>query len=139
MRSGFSSRFGKLAIASLRPLCSALDDRVRLSLAIRLMTVWLLAFMLLYRMTYSYYLIPVFPLMCLAVQDEGFLPRRLRPVAVVWVFLFAFKDMLQAGCEHYGFLPGQPWILAVCSAFCVMATGIFFFVHTAKMHGGSGK
>ena len=126
-------------LASLRPLSSALDERAGLSLAIRLMTVWILAFMLLYRMTYSYYLIPVFPLMCLMAQDEGFLPRRLRPVAVVWGFLFAFKDMLQVGCDFYGFLPGRPWVTTVCSALCVMATGIFFFVHTAKMHGGSGK
>ena len=126
-------------LASLHPLFAAPDDHARLCLAIRLMTVWLLAFMLFYRMTYSYYLIPVFPLMCMMVQDEGFLPRHLRPVAVAWAFLFAFKDMLQAGCDHYGFLPGQPWVLTVCSAFCVMATGIFFFVHTAKMHGGSGK
>ncbi len=126
-------------LASPRPLFSAVDDHSRLYLVVRLMTVWLLAFMLLYRMTYSYYLIPVFPLMCLMAQDESFLPRRLRPVAVVWVFLFAFKDMLQAGCDHYGFLPGHPWVLPVCSTFCVMATGIFFVVHTAKMHGGSGK
>ncbi len=125
--------------ASLRSLSSALDDRAGLCVAIRLMTVWVLAFMFLWRMTYSYYLIPVFPLMCLMAQDESFLPRRLRPVAVVWVFLFAFKDMLQAGCDHYGFLPGHPWVLPVCSTFCVMATGIFFVVHTAKMHGGSGK
>ena len=111
-------------LASLRPLAAAPDDRARLCLAVRLMTVWLLAFMLFYRMTYSYYLIPVFPLMCLMAQDEGFLPRRLRPVAVVWAFLFAFKDMLQAGCDHYGYLSGRPWVSTVCSAFCVATTAV---------------
>ena len=126
-------------LASLRPLCSAMDDCVRLSLAVRLMTVWVQVFMLLYRMTYSYYLIPVFPLMCLMAQDEGFLPRRLRPVAVVWVFLFAFKDMLQIGCDLYGFLPGRPWVTTVCSVLCVIATVILLVDHAAKMHGDSGK
>jgi hypothetical protein len=109
-------------LASLRPIFSAADDRFRLYLAVRLMTVWLLAFMLLYRMTYSYYLIPVFPLMCLMAQEEGFLPRRMRPVAVAWVFLFAFKDMLQVGSDFYGFLPGKTWVPAACSALCVVTT-----------------
>ena len=111
-------------LAALRPLFEAPDDRTRLCLAVRLMTVLLLVFMLFYRMTYSYYLIPVFPLMCLMAQDEIFLPRRLRPVAVVWVFLFAFKDMLQAGCDHYGYLSSRTWVSTVCSAFCVATTAV---------------
>ena len=111
-------------LASLRPLNSAPDDRTRLCLAIRLMTVWVLAFMLFYRMTYSYYLIPVFPLMCLMGQDEKFLPRRLRPVAVAWVFLFAFKDMLQVGCDYYGFLAGHSWVPALVSAICAAASAV---------------
>ena len=60
--------------------------------------------------------------MCLMAQDEAVLPRRMRPVAVVWVFLFAFKDMLQAGCDHYGSLSGRPWVSTVCSALCVATT-----------------
>ncbi len=126
-------------LASLRPRCSALDDRAGLCLAIRLMTVWLLAFMLFYRMTYSYYLIPVFPLMCLVAQDEGSLPRRLRPVAVVWALLFAFKDMLQAGCDYYGFLPSHPWVTTVCSVLCVITTGVLLLVQGTDFFGCSGK
>ena len=109
-------------LGALRPLFTAPDDRARLCLAVRLLTVWILMFMLLYRMTYSYYLIPVFPFMCLLAQDEAILPRRLRSVAVAWVFLFAFKDMLQVGCDFYGCLPGQTWISTVCSALCVATT-----------------
>ena len=126
-------------LVALRPLLAATDDRDRLCLATRLMTVWILIFMLVYRMTYTYYVIPVFPLMCLMAQDDGFLPRRLLSVAVVWVFLFAFKDMLQAGCDLYGFLPGRPWVATGCSTLCVVATGILLVVHTAKMHGCSRK
>ena len=109
-------------LAALRPLLAVTDDRDRLRLATRLMTVWLLIFMLFYRMTYTYYVIPVFPLMCLMAQDEASLPRRMRPVAVAWVFLFAFKDMLQAGCDYHGFLPGQPWVPTLVSALCAMTT-----------------
>jgi hypothetical protein len=124
-------------LASLRPLCSALDDRVRLSLAIRLMTVWLLAFMLFFRMTYSYYLIPVFPLMCLMVQDEAYLPRRMRPVAVAWTFLFAFKDMLQTGCDYYGFLAGQTWVMSLVSALCAVSTTMLLLGQITIFKGGS--
>ncbi len=126
-------------LVALRSLPAKTDDRARLSLATHLMTVWLLLFMLLFRMTYSYYLIPVFPLMCLMAQDEAYLPRRMRPVSVAWTFLFAFKDMLQTGCDLYGFLPGRPWVPTVFSALCVMATGLLLVVHTAKMLGGTGK
>ena len=111
-------------LAALRPLFTETDERARLRIATRLMTVWLLIFMLCYRMTYTYYVVPVFPLMCVMVQDETFLPRRLRPVAVAWTFLFAFKDMLQTGCDYYGFLPGRPWVPAVYSAFCVATTAV---------------
>ena len=111
-------------LVALRPLLAATDDRDRLGLATRLMTVWLLIFMLFYRMTYTYYVIPIFPLLCLMAQDETFLPRRMRPVAVVWVFLFAFKDMLQAGCDYHGFLSGRPWVTTVFSVFCVATTAV---------------
>ena len=111
-------------LAALRPLFTETDERTCLGIATRLMTVWLLLFMLFYRMTYTYYVIPVFPLMCLMAQDEAFLPRRMRPVAVAWTFLFAFKDMLQTGCDYYGFLPGRPWVPAVYSAFCVATTAV---------------
>ncbi len=126
-------------LVALRSLPAKTDDRARLGLATRLMTVWLLLFMLLFRMTYSYYLIPVFPLMCLMAQDEAYLPRHMRPVAVAWTFLFAFKDMFQTGCDLYGFLLGRPWVPTVFSALCVMATGLLLVVHTAKMLGGTGK
>ena len=109
-------------LAALRPLFTETDERTRLGIATRLMTVWLLLFMLFYRMTYTYYVVPVFPLMCVMAQDETFLPRRLRPVAVAWTFLFAFKDMLQTGCDYYGFLPGRLWVPTVYSAFCVATT-----------------
>ena len=107
---------------ALRPLLAATDDRERLRLSSLLMTVWLLLFMLFYRMTYTYYVIPVLPLMCILAQDENGLPRRMRPVAVAWVFLFAFKDMLKAGCDLYGFLPGQNWVVPLWSALCVATT-----------------
>ena len=109
-------------LSALRPLFTETDERTRLKIATRLMTVWLLIFMLLFRMTYSYYLIPVFPLMCLMAQNEEFLPRRMRPVAVAWVFLFAFKDMLQTGCDYYGFLAGHTWVTTLVSALCAVST-----------------
>ena len=115
-------------LVALRPLLVATDDHDKLRLATRLMTVWLLIFMLFYRMTYTYYMIPVFPLMCLMAQDEAFLPRRIRPLAVAWVFLFAFKDMLQAGCDYHGFLPGQPWVPTLISALCVAMTAVLTIV-----------
>ena len=108
----------------LRPLLAETDDRARLSLATRLMTVWLLLFMLFYRMTYAYYVIPVFPLLCLMAQDGEFLPCRMRPAAVAWTFLFAFKDMLKMGCDLYGFLPGQIWVVKLVSALCVALTAM---------------
>ena len=121
-------------LVALRPLLAATDDRDRLRLATRLMTVWLLIFMLFYRMTYTYYVIPVFPLMCLMAQDEAFLPRRMRPVAVAWAFLFAFKDMLQAGCDYHGFLSGQIWALTLVSALCVATTAWLLFVLCYNRH-----
>ena len=124
-------------LASLRPLPAETGDRARLSLAIRLMTVWLLLFMLLFRMTYSYYLIPVFPLMCLMVQDEAYLPRRMRPVAVAWSFLFAFKDMLQTGCDYYGFLAGQTWVMSLVSALCAVSTTMLLLGQITIFKGGS--
>ncbi len=124
-------------LASLRPLPAETGDRARLSLAIRLMTVWLLLFMLFYRMTYTYYVIPVFPLMCLMAQDETFLPRRLRPVAVAWTFLFAFKDMLQTGCDYHGFLAGQTWVMSLVSALCAVSTTMLLLGQITIFKGGS--
>ncbi len=106
----------------LRPYFAETDEAGRFRHACLLMTALLLEFMLLYPMTYSYYVIPVFPLMCLLAQDEEILPRRLRPLAVAWTFLFAFKDMLQIGCDLYGFLPGQAWVPDMVSALCAATT-----------------
>ena len=122
-------------LAALRPLLTVTDDCGKLRLATRLMTVWLLIFMLFYRMTYTYYVIPVFPLVCLMAQDSAFLPRRLRPVAVVWVFLFAFKDMLQAGYDYHGFLAGHPWVMTLVSALCVVMTVVLLLIHKQKSGG----
>ena len=120
-------------LAALRPLPGVTDDRDRLRHATRLMTVWLLIFLLFYRMTYAYYVIPVFPLVCLMAQDSAFLPRRMRPVAVAWVFLFAFKDMLQTGCDYYGFLSGHLWVLTSVSVCCVAATSALLAATIAPM------
>ena len=130
-------------LVALRSLPAAPDDRARLGLATRLMTVWLLLFMLFHRMTYAYYAIPVFPLMCLMAQDTDFLPRRLRPVAAAWAFLFAFKDMLQSGCDHHGFLPGRPWTMTLVSALCASSTaallaGLCLRRPAARHAGGRG-
>jgi hypothetical protein len=122
-------------LVALRPLLAATDECDKLRLATRLMTVWLLIFMLFYRMTYTYYVIPVFPLMCLMAQDEAFLPRRMRPVAVAWAFLFAFKDMLQAGCDYHGFLSGHSWVMPLVSALCVVMTVVLLLVHRQKSGG----
>ena len=121
-------------LAALRLLLSATDDRDKLRLATRLMTVWLFIFMLFFKMTYTYYVIPVFPLMCLMAQDEAFLPRRMRPVAVAWAFLFAFKDMLQAGCDYHGFLSGQLWVLTLLSALCGVTTALLLFLLCYNRH-----
>jgi hypothetical protein len=123
-------------LAALRPLFTETDERTRLGIATRLMTVWLLIFMLFYRMTYTYYVIPVFPLMCLMAQDEAFLPRRMRPVAVAWTFLFAFKDMLQTGCDFYGFLAGHTWVTTIVSALCAVSTAMLLLGQKPIFKGG---
>ncbi|MBQ6246967.1 MAG: hypothetical protein IJK04_08880, partial [Kiritimatiellae bacterium] len=123
-------------LVALRPLPAETDERGRLSLAIRLATVWLLIFMLFYRMTYTYYVIPVFPLMCVMAQDETFLLRRMRPVAVAWVFLFAFKDMLQTGYDYYGFLAGHTWVTTFVSSLCAVSTAMLLLGQKPIFKGG---
>ena len=115
--------------AGARSLFGETDPARRLRSSTLLLFSLLLEFMLLNRMTYSYYLIPVFPLLCLFAQDESTLPRRWRPVAVAWLFLFAFKDMFHAGCEFHGFMEGCIWGRAFVSALCVAVSGALLFLH----------
>jgi hypothetical protein len=106
----------------VRAISAEFDDARRLRVASALMTDMMMVFLLLNRMTYSYYLIPVFPLMCLLAQDEDWLPRRWRALAVAWTFLFAFKDMFNAGCEFNGFMAGCQWARILFSFLCVATT-----------------
>ena len=116
-------------LAGARSLFGEADAARRLRSSTLLLFSLLLEFMLLNRMTYTYYLIPVFPLVCLFAQDESALPRRWRPVVVTWLFLFAFKDMFHAGCEFHGFMAGCIWGRTLVSALCVAVSAMLLFLH----------
>lgn len=79
------------------------SERTLIADAIYLSVVWVLVFSLLYKMTFSAYLIPIVPLVCLLMVKD----LTLCCIGTAWHIVNAIKDPLSYGYKSMSLLPGN--------------------------------